>query len=41
MFVTIAEFLPQHHAERQATLQLITAAEAVGHDEQETAADAP
>ena len=31
MFVTTAEFLPQHHAQRQATLQIITAAEAVGH----------
>ena len=31
MFVTTAEFLPRHHAQRQATLQLITAAEAAGH----------
>jgi integrase len=31
MFVTTPEFLPQHHAQRQATLQLITAAEAAGH----------
>ena len=31
MFVTTAEFLPQHHAQRQATLQIITAAEATGH----------
>ena len=31
MFVTTAEFLPQHRAQRQATLQLITAAEASGH----------
>jgi hypothetical protein len=31
MFVTTAGFLPQHHAQRQATLQLITAAEAAGH----------
>ena len=31
MFVTTAEFLPQHHAQRQATLALITAAEAAGH----------
>jgi hypothetical protein len=31
MFVTTAEFLPQHHAQRQATLQMITAAEAAGH----------
>jgi integrase len=32
MFVTTAEFLPQHHAQRKQTLQLITAAEAAGHD---------
>ena len=31
MFLTTAEFLPQHHAQRQATLQIITAAEAAGH----------
>ena len=31
MFVTTAEFLPQHHTQRQATLQIITAAEAAGH----------
>ena len=31
MFVTTAEFLPQHRAQRQATLQIITAAEAAGH----------
>jgi len=31
MFVTTAEFLPQHRAQRQATLQLITAADAAGH----------
>jgi hypothetical protein len=31
MFVTTAEFLPQHHAQRQAT-QIITAAETPGHD---------
>jgi integrase len=31
MFVTTAEFLPQHHAQRQHTLQIITAAEANGH----------
>jgi integrase len=31
MFVTTAEFLPQHHAQRKTTLQLITAAEAAGH----------
>jgi integrase len=30
MFVTTAEFLPQHHAQRQATLQIITASEAKG-----------
>ena len=30
MFVTTAEFLPQHHAQRQQTLQIITAAEAKG-----------
>ena len=30
MFVTTAEFLPQHHAHRQQTLQIITAAEANG-----------
>ena len=30
MFVTSAEFLPQHHAQRQATLQIISAAEANG-----------
>ncbi len=30
MFVTTAEFLPQHHAQRQATLQIISAAEANG-----------
>ena len=30
MFVTTAEFLPQHHAQRQATLQIISAAEATG-----------
>jgi integrase len=30
MFVTTAEFLPQHHAHQQATLQIITAAEANG-----------
>ena len=28
MFVTTAEFLPQHQAQRQATLQIISAAEA-------------
>jgi integrase len=32
MFLTTAEFLPQHHAQRQATLQIISAAEAAGHD---------
>ena len=31
MFVTTAEFLPQHHAQRQATLQITSAAEAAGH----------
>jgi len=31
MFVTSAEFLPQHRAQRQQTLQIITAAEANGH----------
>jgi hypothetical protein len=31
MFVTTAEFLPQHHTQRKTTLQLITAAEAAGH----------
>ena len=31
MFVTTPEFLPQHHAQQAATLQLITAAEAAGH----------
>ena len=30
MFVTTAEFLPQHHAQRHATLQIISAAEANG-----------
>ena len=30
MFVTTAEFLPQHHAQRQQTRQIITAAEANG-----------
>ena len=31
MFATTAGFLPQHHAQRQATLQIISAAEAAGH----------
>jgi hypothetical protein len=31
MFVTTAEFLPQHRAQRQATLQIITAAQTAGH----------
>ena len=31
MFVTTAEFLPQHHAQQRHTLQIITAAEANGH----------
>ena len=30
MFVTSAEFLPQHHAQRQQALQIIAAAEANG-----------
>lgn len=30
MFVTTAEFLPQHHAQHRATMQIITAAEAGG-----------
>jgi len=30
MFITTAEFLTRHHAQRQETLQLITAAEAAG-----------
>lgn len=31
MFLTTAGFLPQHRAQRQATLQIISAAEAAGH----------
>ena len=31
MFLTTDEFLPQHHAQRQQTLQIISAAEANGH----------
>ena len=31
MFVTTAEFLPQHQAQRRATLQIISAAEASGY----------
>jgi integrase len=31
MFVTTAEFLPQHHAQRKKALQIITTAEAAGH----------
>ena len=31
MFLTTADFLPQHHAQRKQTLQIITAAEAAGH----------
>jgi hypothetical protein len=31
MFVTTAEFLPHHHAQRRATLQIITVAETAGH----------
>jgi hypothetical protein len=30
MFLTTAEFLPQHHAQRKQTLQIITTAEAAG-----------
>ena len=30
MFVTTAEFLPQHHAQRKQTLQIISAAETAG-----------
>jgi hypothetical protein len=32
MFLTTGEFLPQHHQQRQQTLQLITAAEARGQE---------
>jgi integrase len=31
MFITTAEFLPQHHAQRRTTLQIISTAEANGH----------
>ena len=31
MFVMTAQFLPQHHAQRRQTLQIISAAEANGH----------
>jgi hypothetical protein len=31
MFVTTPEFLPQHHDQRRATLQIISTAEAAGH----------
>jgi hypothetical protein len=31
MFLTTAEFFPEHHAQRKRTLQIITAAEAAGH----------
>ena len=31
MFVTTAEFLPQHHAQQRTTLQIIATAEANGH----------
>jgi hypothetical protein len=31
MFLTTAEFLPEHRAQRQQTLQIISAAEANGH----------
>jgi hypothetical protein len=41
MFVTTAEFLPQHHAQQRATLQIITALEADGQNRQEAAAGAP
>ena len=34
MFVTTAEFLPQHRHHRQQVLQIITAAEARGHTRQ-------
>ena len=30
MFITTAEFLPQHHAQRRTTLQLITTAQTAG-----------
>ena len=32
MFITTAEFLPQHRAHRQQVLQIISAAEARGQD---------
>ena len=31
MFVTTAEFLPQHHLQRDRALQIIAAADASGH----------
>ena len=31
MFLTTAEFLPQHHAQRKQALQIISVAEANGH----------
>ena len=31
MFLTTAEFLPQHHAQRKQTLQIISVAEANGN----------
>jgi hypothetical protein len=31
MFITTPEFLPQHHAQRRQTLQIISAAETNGH----------
>jgi hypothetical protein len=31
MFLTTSEFLPQHHAQREQVLQIMTAAEAKGH----------
>jgi integrase len=34
MFITTAEFLPQHHQQYQQTLQIISAAEARGHTRQ-------
>jgi hypothetical protein len=36
MFVTTPEFLPQHHAQRTATLQIITAAEAAARRHERT-----
>lgn len=31
MFLTTGQFLPQHHAQRQQVLQIMTGAEAKGH----------